>query len=36
MRLQDLLDEPALGLVLLTGAEHLDRPVGEVYTTDLL
>ena len=36
MRLRDLLDEPALGLVLLTGAAHLDRPVGEVYTTDLL
>jgi hypothetical protein len=36
MRLRDLLDEPALGLVLLTGAEHLDRPVSEVYTTDLL
>ncbi len=36
MLLRDLLAEPELGLVLLTGEQHLDRPVRGVYVTDLL
>lgn len=36
MRLRDLLDNRELGLTLLTGEEHLDRPVRRVYTTDLV
>lgn len=36
MKLRDLVDDPGLGLGLLHGAEHLDRPVTAVFTTDLL
>jgi hypothetical protein len=36
MRLRDVLDQPELRLALLTGADHLDRPVRRVFTTDLL
>ncbi|GAA2810499.1 PucR family transcriptional regulator [Saccharopolyspora taberi] len=36
MLLRDLLADPELGLVLLTGEELLDRPVRGVYITDLL
>ena len=36
MLLRDLLDDPELGLVLLSGEEGLDRPVRGVYITDLL
>ncbi len=36
MRLRTLLAVSELKLVLLTGAEHLDRPVRWVYTTDQL
>lgn len=36
MLLRDLLDDPLLGLELLTGQEHLDRPVRGVYITDLI
>ncbi|GGI72487.1 hypothetical protein GCM10011581_06860 [Saccharopolyspora subtropica] len=36
MLLGDLLSDPELGLVLLTGAEQMDRPVRGVYITDLL
>ncbi|RJL32538.1 PucR family transcriptional regulator [Bailinhaonella thermotolerans] len=35
MLLRDLIDAPGLGLRLLTGEEHLDRPVVGVLTTDL-
>ncbi|HZN74245.1 MAG TPA: PucR family transcriptional regulator ligand-binding domain-containing protein [Micromonosporaceae bacterium] len=36
MRLRDMLDRPTLGLRLLAGDEHLDRPIRRVFTTDLL
>ncbi|MGP4020049.1 PucR family transcriptional regulator [Saccharopolyspora sp. 5N708] len=36
MLLSDLLSDPDLGLVLLNGAEQMDRPVRGVYITDLL
>ena len=36
MKLRDLVDHPGLGLELLHGARHLDRPVSAVFTTDLL
>lgn len=36
MRLRDVLDKPGLRLRLLAGAQHVDRPVRRVYTTDLL
>lgn len=36
MLLGDLLSDPDLGLVLLTGRRHLDRPVRGLYITDLL
>jgi sugar diacid utilization regulator len=36
MLLNDLLADPELGLVLLAGAEHSDRPIRGVYITDLL
>jgi hypothetical protein len=36
MRLRDVLDQPELRLALLVGADHLDRPVRRVFTTDLL
>jgi hypothetical protein len=36
VRLRDVLDKRELGLTLLTGEEHLDRPVRGVYTTDLV
>jgi PucR C-terminal helix-turn-helix domain/Purine catabolism regulatory protein-like family/GGDEF-like domain len=36
MQLRDVLDQGGPGLALLTGEEHLDRPVRRVYTTDLL
>ncbi len=36
MRLRDLLEDPELGLVLLTGREHVDRAVRGIYITDLI
>lgn len=36
MLLGDLLTDPDLGLLLLTGRRHLDRPVHGLYITDLL
>ncbi|WP_190818156.1 PucR family transcriptional regulator [Saccharopolyspora pogona] len=36
MQLNDLLADPELGLVLLGGADQMDRPVRGVYITDLL
>lgn len=36
MLLRELLADPELGLVLLTGEQHLDRRVRGVYVTDLL
>lgn len=36
MLLRELLADPELGLVLLAGEQHLDRPVRGVYVTDLL
>ncbi|NHD18100.1 MULTISPECIES: PucR family transcriptional regulator [unclassified Actinopolyspora] len=36
MLLGDLLDDPRLGLSLLTGRDRLDRPVRGVYITDLI
>jgi hypothetical protein len=36
MRLRALLDQPVLGLELLTGTESLDREIRWVVTTDLL
>ncbi|HET6214147.1 MAG TPA: PucR family transcriptional regulator ligand-binding domain-containing protein, partial [Micromonosporaceae bacterium] len=35
MRLREVLDRPELRLTLLVGAEHLDRPINRVFTTDL-
>lgn len=34
--LRDLLGDPELGLVLLTGREHLNRPIRGIYITDLI
>lgn len=34
--LSDLLDEPRLGLTLLTGRERLDRAIRGIYITDLI
>src|SRR5436190_13392834 len=36
MRLSDLVDQTELRLTMLTGGQSLDRPVRQVYTTDLL
>ncbi|MCI2423826.1 PucR family transcriptional regulator ligand-binding domain-containing protein [Saccharopolyspora sp. K220] len=36
MLLSDLVSDPDLGLVVLNGAEQMDRPIRGVYITDLL
>lgn len=36
MKLRDIVDHPGLGLAVLYGDRHLDRPFNVVFTTDLL